>query len=261
MPPTPQPPAILGIPVSAAPLAALRRQFREWLTESGPHQIITINPEMLVAAARNPDRHRLLMQADERIIDGAGILLAARILGQRLAARTTGVELMDELAAAASSVGRSVYLLGADPLVARSAAAALQHRHPALRIAGADEGVPKVNDERFRSLEPEQSEAAVIERIRAAKPGVLFVAYGHPKQDQFIADHKRELAASVQLGVGGAFDFLAGRVWRAPRLIRALWLEWFWRLIVQPWRIGRIWNATVVFLWLVARERMTARTS
>lgn len=250
---------ILGVPVACASRHELRGRWREWLTESTPHQLVTLNPEMLVAATRDSARRAVILGADERVADGAGILLAARLLARPQPERITGVELMDELAELASSLGRSVYLLGADPGVARAAARTLQRRHPALRIAGTDEGVPKVGDAQFRSLEPAQSEAAVIERIQTAKPGVLFVAYGHPKQDQFIADHKNELGASIQLGVGGAFDFLAGRVWRAPRLLRALWLEWLWRLIVQPWRLGRIWNATVVFVWLVIHARLTSR--
>ena len=170
--------------------------------------------------------------------------------------RFTGVELVDELCSIAAKLGRSVYLVGGETGVAKKAAAELQKRHPDLRVSGAEEGVPKLTDARFQALDPIMSESELVKRIHEAKPGVVFVAFGHPKQEQFIAEHKQELGASILVGVGGTFDFLAGTVQRAPKIFQTLWLEWLWRLIVQPWRIKRIWTATVVFPWLAIKERL-----
>ncbi len=251
-----QPLRILGIEIATESRGQLLATLREWLTERAAHQVVTINPEMLVAATRSQQSRRFIQTADLRIADGAGILFVARLFGLPKPERLTGVELVDELCQLAAELGRSVYLLGGEPGVATAAAAELQRRHPTLRIAAADEGIPKLTDERFQALDPTMEEAAIAERVAAAKPGVLFVAYGHPKQEAFLAEYRDRLGASILVGVGGTFDFLANRVPRAPHLVRALWLEWLWRLIVQPWRLGRIWNATVVFLWLVARERL-----
>lgn len=252
---------ILGIDITTDSRADIVARLREWLTERTPRQIVTINPEMLVAANRSDEPKALLAGADLRIADGAGIVLAARLTKQPIPERIPGVELTDELCRLAAELGRSIYLLGGDPGVATAAAEALQRRHPTLRIAAADEGVPKLSDARWQVLDPAMEEAAIVGRVAAAKPGVLFVAYGHPKQEAFIAEHKDALQASVMVGVGGTFDFLAGRVKRAPHWLSRIGLEWMWRLLLQPWRITRIWNAAVVFLWLVIRERLNQRGS
>lgn len=249
---------IFGLSISTEPRADLVARLREWLTERTPHQVVTLNPEMLVAATRSERSHWLLEQADLRIADGAGILFVARLFRQPQPERLAGIELVDIVSELAAELGRSVYLLGGDPGVADAAAVELQRRHPTLRIT-ADEGVPKLTDARFQALDPAMEEANVVTRVAAAKPGVLLVAYGHPKQETFIAEHKAVLGASVMIGVGGSFDFLAGRVRRAPRLLQQLWLEWLWRLIVQPWRIGRIWTATVTFPLLAIRESFTKK--
>ena len=246
---------ILGIEITTESRAQITAQLREWLTERTPRQIVTVNPEILVAASHSKRSRQLIDQADLRVADGAGILLVARLFRLPAPERLTGIDLVDILCGLAADLGRSVYLLGGAAGVAQAAAAALQRRHPSLRIT-ADEGVPKLTDARFQALDPSMDEAHVIQRIAATKPGVLCVAYGHPKQEAFIAEHTDQLAASVMIGVGGTFDFLAGRIPRAPQLFQRLGLEWLWRLIVQPWRLKRIWTATVVFPWLVIRERL-----
>ncbi len=92
----------------------------------------------------------------------------------------------------------------------------------------------------------------LLERVKQAKPDILFVAFGHGKQEKWLAEFIKEMpSVKVAMGVGGAFDYLSGRVRRAPRLVRQLGLEWLWRLIFQPWRVSRIWRAVWTFSFLV----------
>ena len=145
----------------------------------------------------------------------------------------------------------SVFLLGAAPDVAELAAAKLREKNPQLRIVGTYSGSPSEADA------PE-----ILRRINAADPQVLLVAFGAPAQDLWIDRYKADLHhVRVAMGVGGTFDFLAGRIKRAPHIFRSLGLEWLWRLIQEPRRIKRIRNAVVVFPLLVKKSNQKPKTS
>jgi N-acetylglucosaminyldiphosphoundecaprenol N-acetyl-beta-D-mannosaminyltransferase len=219
------------------------------LQRGGPHQICTVNPEFLVEARRNPAFAAVLAAADLRTPDGAGLLLAARLLGQRLRGRVTGVELTRRLAALAADRGYRLFLLGATPGVAEAAASALRAANPGLIIAGSFAGSPAPRHEPF-----------LQQLIAAARPDILLVAYGHPRQDLWIARNQRQLRIPLAIGVGGAFDYLSGRVPRAPTLLRRLGLEWAFRLVRQPERLPRIIDAVPRFLWMVLRDQRTGGT-
>jgi len=246
---------LLGVELTTETREQILAKLKEWLKESAPHQVVTVNPEILVAGARKSEYQTIVRSSDLKITDGAGIVFVAKLFRLPRPHRFTGVDLTNDVTTLAAETGRSVYLLGGDTGVAKKAAAKLQKLHPDVRISGAEEGIPRLTDARFQSLDPAMDEGELLKRIAAAKPGVLLVAFGHPKQEEFIAKYKNQLGASILIGVGGTFDYLAGSIRRAPRFIQVLWLEWLWRLIVQPWRIKRIWTATVVFLWLVTQER------
>lgn len=208
-------------------------------------QVVTLNPEMVMAARRDPVFRTVIEQAALVTPDGVGMTLAARLRGTPLRARVTGVDLVEALA----MTGRSLFLLGAAPGVAERAASVLEHRYGAL-IAGTWAGSPKPEDA-----------AAALERIAAARPHILCVAYGAPAQECWIARYRAELAACgvrVALGVGGTFDYLAGVVPRPPAVVRRLGLEWLYRLIRQPWR----WRRQLVlplFAWLAIGEAIAVR--
>jgi N-acetylglucosaminyldiphosphoundecaprenol N-acetyl-beta-D-mannosaminyltransferase len=150
------------------------------------------------------------------------------------------------IAARAARRGWRLFLLGAAEGVAARAAEVLQARDPALIVAGTFSGNPS----------PEM-EAELIARITAAQPDVLYVAYGAPAQDKWIAHNRERLRVPVSLGVGGSLDFLAGVAQRAPAWVQRLGLEWLHRLIYQPWRAGRIFTATVLFPLAVIRSSVT----
>ncbi|MCC6190726.1 MAG: WecB/TagA/CpsF family glycosyltransferase [Anaerolineales bacterium] len=233
---------LLGLPVHAITMAETLAWIEAAVTQRVPRQICTANPEFLMAARRDPEFHRVLAGADLVLPDGVGLLWAARYHGRRLPERVAGSDLIYRLAELADRHGWRLYFLGAAEGVAPAAAAALQARWPGLVIAGAFAGSPGP-----------AGEDALVERVRAARPDVLLVAYGAPAQDKWIARHKDRLGVPVSLGVGGAFDFVVGVAQRAPRWVQRLGLEWLHRLWRQPWRAGRILTAVVAFPLAVLR--------
>ncbi|MGB9752113.1 MAG: acetylglucosaminyldiphospho-UDP acetyl-beta-D-mannosaminyltransferase [Roseiflexus castenholzii] len=234
---------ILGVAIDDVLMDDALAAVAGFIAEGGPHQIVTVNPEFIMEARRNRAFRRVLAAADLATPDGVGLILAARWCGTPLRGRVTGIALTERIAAAAALHGWSLFLLGAAPGVAERAAAALQRANPGLRIAGCYAGSPHPADE-----------ATIRERILAATPDVLLVAYGHPAQDLWIARNQPIMRVPVAIGVGGTFDELAGVVPRAPALVQRLGLKWLYRLLVQPWRWRRIMTAVPIFLWTVLRE-------
>lgn len=210
-------------------------------------QICTVNPEFIIDARRDPDFAAVLARADLCVPDGAGVLWAARRAGQPLRERVTGSDGIYRICERAATRGWRVYLLGAAPGVAEQAAAVLASRYPGLMVAGCYAGSPA-----------DDAWPAIFSRLAAAAPDILFVAYGHPRQDIWIDRHRAELPAAVAIGVGGAFDFVAGVAQRAPLWMQRLNLEWLHRLITQPWRWRRMLKLPVfagLVLWQVKAER------
>ena len=218
---------ILGLPVHDVTLAEAVQLIRAWSREgSDLQQVVTLNPEMVMAARRDPAFRTVVEQAALVTADGIGLILAARWRGTPLRARVTGVDLVEALA----RTEVRLFFLGAAPGVAERAAAVLA-RSAGATIVGTWAGSPR----------PEDAPEALA-RIAAARPDVLCVAYGAPAQDCWIARHRAELKTAgvrVALGVGGTFDYLAGIVPRPPRVVRQLGLEWLYRLLRQPWRWRR----------------------
>lgn len=186
--------------------------------------IITVNPELIMAARKNDAFKQVIEQADIVTPDGISLVVIGRLTGRKLSERVTGVDLCDALADQAAEKGWSIFMLGAKPGVAAKAALNLQEKYPKLKIAGTSSADPQ-ND---------------ITNIISSKPNILLVAYGSPTQELWINDHKKALGNIVTIGVGGSFDFIAGTTKRAPKFIQKIWLEWLWRLIMQPSRWRRM---------------------
>ena len=241
---------VAGVPVDPVTMKEAEDRAAGFL-EAGQHLIVTPNPEMAVLAARDPGFRRILESSGLALADGFGLRIAAWIEGKRIPATITGAEFTLRLARLAEQASCSVYLLGAGRGVAEEAAKNLVLNFPKLTIAGAEQG----GSIRWIAGQWEE-DAALVGRIAAAKPDILFVALGHGKQERWIRDHLPRLpSVKVAMGIGGTLDFLAGRVWRAPWILRRLHLEWLWRLIIEPWRFFRIFEATAVFLWMVLKNR------
>jgi N-acetylglucosaminyldiphosphoundecaprenol N-acetyl-beta-D-mannosaminyltransferase len=230
---------VLGVRVDRLSMAEVVGRVEPWIAEAQARrerglpvrtrQVVTLNPEMVMAAQRDEALRELINGAELVLADGVGIVLAARLRGVHRLARLTGVETMQALAAHAAAGGWRMYLLGARQGVAAEAAARLRARHEGLQIAGAHAGSPQ----------PEEDEASA-QRIRAGATDLLFVAYGAPAQERWIARNREVLGAAVAIGVGGTLDFLAGLVPRAPGLLRRIGLEWAYRLWREPWRWRRM---------------------
>ncbi len=237
----------LGIPVHNVDSREALQILDSFIRERKPRQVVTVNPEFVMAAQRDAAFRDVLLRADLSLPDGVGLLLGARILGTPLKERVTGVDTVVRMAALAAERGYRLYLLGAAPGVAEETARRLVQANPGLRIAGTYAGSPA----------PEE-EDAIVARITAAAPDVLFVAYGAPKQDLWVARNLERLQVPVAMGVGGAFDFIAGRAKRAPVWMQRMGLEWLHRLIHQPWRWRRM-LALPRFLFAVIAARLTRR--
>ncbi len=222
----------------AEALARIEALIEQHRGGSAPvRQIITLNPEFVWTARKHAAFRETINQAALVVADGMGIIWASRILRRPFPERVAGSDLLPLLAERCARRGYRLFLLGAAPGVAEQAARALQQRSPGLSIAGTYAGSPA----------PAEAEH-ILGLIRAARPDVLAVAYGAPRQDLWIRQHARalgEAGVSVALGVGGTFDFLAGRVPRAPRWIQRVGLEWAFRVFCQP---KRIWRVRALFL-------------
>jgi len=235
---------ILGVKIDNFSLIEVLNKILGFLSSTGQHQIATVNPEFIMAAQRDDEFRNILNKCDLNVADGFGIALAARRLGQKLIQRVTGVDLMWEIIKIAEQTGKSVFLLGAKKGVAERTAYKIQERYPGITITGAESG--------FRSWHRHFSDEKLVEIVNRRQPDILFVAFGQVKQEKWIY-HNLPKVPSVKLamGVGGAFDYISGRVKRAPKWMRSIGLEWLYRLIRQPWRLPRILTAVVKFSFAV----------
>lgn len=210
----------------------------------GPCRLLaTVNPEFVMHARRDREFAAILESADLCLPDGIGVVWAARRAGCDLRDRVTGSDLLPALAAECARRGWRPFFLGAQPGVAEEAALRLAERCPGFQVAGTHAGSPRPDDD------PD-----ALERIRSARPDLLLVAYGHPQQEKWVARNRERLPVPVAIGVGGSFDFAAGRVRRAPGWMRRIHLEWFYRLLRQPWRARRM-AALPVFAVAVLRSK------
>jgi N-acetylglucosaminyldiphosphoundecaprenol N-acetyl-beta-D-mannosaminyltransferase len=219
---------VLGVRVDCLDMDAALGRIAQLVTTGGHHLVATVNPEFVMRARVDQEFARVLESADLCLADGSGVVWAARRQGCAIREPVTGVDLIPPLAALCASRHFRLFLLGAADGVAAELASRLRAQHPGLEVA-AHAGAPAPSSD--------AETAAVISKF---KPDVLLVAYGHPNQELWIDRTGDALGVAVAIGVGGAFDYLTGRVPRAPAWMRRARLEWLFRLIRQPWRIRRM---------------------
>jgi N-acetylglucosaminyldiphosphoundecaprenol N-acetyl-beta-D-mannosaminyltransferase len=248
MPSIPPTATILNIKVHALTNLQTLALIEDFIASGQPHQLTTVNPEFVVEAQQDKAFREIINNAALALPDGIGLLKAARFLKTTpLPERVPGSDLVGRLAELSHQKGYRIYFLGAREGVAEKAIEKLKARYPNLQVAGCYAGSPAI----------EENEA-IVQRILPTQPDILLVAYGAPKQDKWIARNLQRLQIPVCIGVGGSFDFIAGKTKRAPPWLRRLHLEWLHRLIMQPWRWRRIWNAVICFSWLVLRSKCFA---
>ncbi len=218
---------ILGVYIDDLILEEAVEAGTALLEEPGFHYVVTPNPEFILSARKDEAFRTVLNQADLALPDGIGVVYAAKILGRPLKGRAPGVDFAQALMARMARTGKSLYLLGAKPGVAEKAAENLRKAHPGLKICGAHDGY-------FKEDEP------VVEAIRASGADVIFVCLGAPKQELWMAKNGPTTGARLAVGLGGCLDVFAGTVQRAPEGWQKAGLEWLYRLIKEPSRIGRM---------------------
>jgi len=234
--------SILGVPIDSISLREAILLIQEMLASPVQRHVMTPNSEMLVEAFHNPAFFSVLQKTALNVPDSAGLLWAARKTGQVLLERVAGVDVVAHVCRELHE-DMPVFFLGGRNGVARCAFLTLREQNSQLHVVGVYEGSPRDED-----LDE------IVRRVNKAKPVILFVAYGSPQQDMWISRNLHRMpSVRIAMGVGGTFDFLAGKAKRAPMWMQRIGLEWLWRVIREPWRIRRICTAVIVFPWLVMR--------
>lgn len=226
---------VLGVHFdNVTPEEALERGA-QLMEQPGFHYVVTPNPEFVLAAEKDKEFQNVLNGADLVIPDGIGVIYSARLLGTPLKSRVPGIEFSAGMLAHMDKIGGRVFLLGAKPGVAEQAAANIAKDYPNLIICGTHDGY-------FKEDEP------VVQLIKDSNADLLFVCLGAPRQEKFMAKHGPELGVKLAMGLGGSLDVYAGVVERAPESWQKLNMEWAYRLVKEPKRIGRMAKLPLVLV-------------
>lgn len=241
---------VLGLPVTPIPFEEAAQQcLRMGDGEGRPGFVVTVGALLAVQANRSLEIVRMAEQAALVVPDGAGLVWAAKRRGHPAAERVPGIELAERLLLDGGRRKWKVFLVGSRADTVAGAAAWVEHRVPGIRIVGYHDGFFTAGSERERDL---------ISAVRAARPNLLLVGLGQPRQEFWLRDHLAETEARLAIGVGGSFDVWAGAVARAPGWMGRAGLEWAWRLLRQPWRAWRMRHLPV-FVWQARRAESMER--
>ena len=224
---------VLGVGFSMASEGEVLEYIVENLTSK--YYVVTPNPEILVMANRDLEYKKALNSARLSLPDGIGVMLASKFLGVSLKEKIAGIDLVESLCGKVAKRPITVGFLGGGPKIADKTAECLKKRFPVLRIGFCGSEIRNFDDLKGTDI--------------------LFVAFGSPKQEFWIANNLKRLPVRVAIGVGGSFDIISGNLPRAPRFMRSFGLEWLFRLIIQPWRIKRQLSL-LTFIFLVLKEKM-----
>jgi len=223
---------VLGVGVDPMTVEELQAEIKRLVLSEKKGLVLNVNAHCLNLCYESPALRKFFNSADEVFCDGAGVMLAARLLGRRIPARITYADWAWRLAAFAETEGFSLFLLGARPGVAEEAARRLKARHPALDLSGVRHGY-------FDHAAGSQENEAVLREIQAATPDILLVGLGMPLQERWLMENRHRIEAGVALTGGAVFDYVSGELRRGPRFLTDNGLEWLARLLVEPRRLWR----------------------
>lgn len=233
---------ILGVMVDNVTMSEAVAKLSGYIGTNGAHMVVTPNAEILKMCDEDSALKAAVNAADFVSPDGVGVLYAAKILGTPIKEKVAGCELGLNLLYEAAKKGAGLFLFGAKPGVAEDCAKKLKEKVPGLIISGTRDGYFK----------PEDNES-IVNMINDSGASILWVCLGAPKQELWMTEHKDKLKVDVMLGLGGSIDLYAGNVKRAPKLMIKLKCEWLYRLIKEPYRLGRMMKIPKVLV-LAKRE-------
>lgn len=243
---------LLNVSIDNLTMAEALDRARGFLKTKKFHHIVTPGPEFLLEATAHPRFRKILQDADLSLPDGMGLHLGSRLTKQRLVERVPGADFVDGLLTIAEREGKSVFLFGGAPGTVDRAGETIAHRHPQLKIVGLESG--------YRGAWQKLHDRRVLEKIHLAKPDILLVALGFPKQELWIDQHRQALHdVGIAIGVGRTLEYLAGTIKRAPKFMRATGFEWLHTYLYASryyhgkLRRQRVGNATLRFLMTVIR--------
>lgn len=233
---------VLGVQYDNVTMEEALEAARKLLQRDAVSYCVTPNAEMAYESLHDDAFRAILNEAALVLPDGAGVVLGSKILKTPLKQKVAGIEFAQNLLGVLEETGKRLYLLGGKPGIAEAAAQKMLERHPKLLICGTEDGYFK-------------EESEVVCRINEAKADVVFVCLGAPKQEIFMHTHQKDLCVRLMVGLGGTLDGFAGTVKRAPRWMIRLQLEWLYRLIKEPRRLGRMLRLPK-FVFAALKKRM-----
>lgn len=220
---------ILGVYVDMVNIKQAADRIMQFFNEDKLHKVYTPNSEIIMAAYKDDAFKNLLNDADLLTADGIGVVYASKILKKPINERAAGFDIACEVLNRIKGTSHSLFMLGGKPGVAEKAKENLLKKYPGLNIAGYRNGYFKPEEER-----------EIVEEINKSGADLLFVCLGAPKQEKWLAKHGSALKARVAMGIGGSLDVFAGTAERAPKFYCDHGLEWFYRLMKEPSRAGRM---------------------
>jgi len=235
-----------GVRISPVSMEEALDKIDGFIQSQKPHQVASSDANAILRAREDPEYAEIIRRADLMIPDGYGVIWGARLLNLPVYERVTGVDVVTGICERAVGRGYTIYILGSAPGIASTAAQKLMERYPGLQIIGTQHGYYKPDEE-----------GDIVHRIRDARPDVLFVAFGIPRQEKFIGKYLHELNVPVCMGVGGSFDVYSEKLKRAPAYIQRSGLEWLYRVWIEPSRWKRM-AYVPRFIWLALREWLFA---
>lgn len=239
---------VLGLRLARMSFTQTVDRIESLIRRGRPSFFITANLHYACVCERDARLREVNQKAAFLTADGMPLVWLSRLLGRALPERVTGADLVWAICQRAAQQGYRVFLLGGQPGVAQQAAGVLQARYPGLQIVGVE--APMLDalaaDER----------AQLLERIRQARPDLLFAAFGQPKGELWLAEHIDQLGVPAAVQIGASLDFVVGRRRRAPGWMQRMGLEWFWRFLCEPGRLSRRYLADGLFLFRRAVKAM-----
>jgi len=231
---------IAGINIDDISMDQAVERIYEFIESNENHSVFTPNAEIMMDGITNKQMKAILNSADMLVADGAGVVLASKILGKSVTEKVSGFDLVKNLLIASSKRPIKFYLFGGKPGIAEKANANIICDYPGAEVVGTRNG-----------YFTKEEEPSIIEDINNSGADVLLVCLGAPKQEFWISENKNRLKVKASLGVGGTMDVLAGNVKLAPDFFRNNGLEWLYRLYKEPWRFKRMLKLPKFILYVL----------